>query len=878
MAVDVPRVILLIFLLLFLFFSPDARTPSLSQQQELTDQVLLEKYRLDVLNTSTFGDFDTARGSWLNLTGLRKYDNYAWDWLPKVQERARAVSEVVFDTAITPAQSPSDSLGSTSKFSNSIKNIDQDDSKVGSDPLKISDQPFQLYQNTSGIIRGQWSRSKIGQASVAGPLNLTTLAPGHTYTSQDFKRNITGFDGDLRIQLEEYSIDELASEPGLVRGIKAEMLIKDESSSGDGWQIVMFGVHSPQEGGMVFTTTSEKFAGIFALPHFALSERGFSRAQTLLSKTLKTVIDKQEDDLDPNPWTFTPNSPSDALFPTARCEYIVYLQQHLLGDTNASLDDIERELRFPTGLPFQSAPWMKFSALIFSPDCGFVLESKGPPDYPPQEGAHLVGPRLELSINVASRIILCFAVIVSAQIFLIKRQMQDTYTPSTRSRVSLYTIVIMAIGDGFAFMGCLVAGMFIDSLFLPLIATAFVSFLCVSFFGMKFIMDIWTVQAPERQEREREQQRRRDEGNTEAAARNPDTSAPTQSDSLPLPATAHRNSNSTATPVILPPDQDIDAAAAEDANITNGATAVSTTLTTARREIGALYIKFYFLLLGILFLSLHATSWPLPLRSAYCNTLAFTYLSFWTPQVYRNIMRNCRKALRWEFVVGQSIFRFLPFTYFYLNENNVLFVNTDPHALYALAAWVWVQVWILVSQEILGPRFFVKEGWAPPAYDYHPILREDSGGETGSLLPVGFSESLRTTDLSPISPTTSTFAGPSSPALTRQNTGGSTRAAANLSSRRSKNKKDSSSNRRVFDCAICTEDLEVPVMTSSAVGGGGSGGTSASENVGEAATMIFERRKYMVTPCRHIFHSACLEGWMRYRLQCPICRDNLPPL
>jgi hypothetical protein len=38
------------------------------------------------------------------------------------------------------------------------------------------------------------------------------------------------------------------------------------------------------------------------------------------------------------------------------------------------------------------------------------------------------------------------------------------------------------------------------------------------------------------------------------------------------------------------------------------------------------------------------------------------------------------------------------------------------------------------------------------------------------------------------------------------------------------------------------------------------------------------RRRYMVTPCRHVFHSKCLEAAMRYRLQCPICREGLPPL
>ena len=881
MAVDVPRIIVLVFLLLFLFFSPNTRTPSPSQQRELADQILLEKHALDLLNTSVYGGLDATKGRWLNLTGLKKDDNYSWERLPEVQERAKEQFRVIFDATRLPGGASNES-GTSSGIAPSIE-----DSKGSAEgvlsSMTNSDKFLRFYQNATGIIRGQWSRSKVGRlAHWAHPLNLTALAPDYTYASQEFKRNITGFSGDLRIKLEERSSDELTSEPGQIRGIKAEMLIKDESSSGDGWDIVMYGVHYPQQGGMIFSTTSEKFAGIFALPHFTLSKRAFSLAQQLLNQTLNPVIKKQEESLETilNPWTSSPNNPSDAFFPTARCEYIVYIQQHPIEDPKTDVKEVEQELRFPTGAPLRSTPGMKMSALIFSPDCGFVLESKGPPDYPPQQGAHLNGPKLESFVTMAKRAILAFALLVSAQIFLLKRQMRDTSTPSTRSRVSLYTIAMMAMGDGFAFMGCIVAGMFIESLFLPLISTGFASFVCVSFFGMKFLMDIWTVQAPERQEREREQQRARDRRIAEAAARNPQPSTatpvtvpittPAGADTLPLPATARRTPNNVATPVILPPDQDLDATAAEDLLTNPNGTAIQpqpTALTSARREIGALYTKFYFLLLTILFLSLHATSWPLALRSLYCNTLAFIYLSLWCPQIYRNVMRNCRKALRWEFVIGESILRLIPFAYFYCYEDNVLFVTIDPNAFYALAGWVWIQFCALVSQEILGPRFFVKEGWAPPAYDYHPILREDSDGESGSLLPIGFTEA-RTVVGDPMSPTSRTdSAGPSSPMLGRQNTGGS---ISTTSSRR-KSKKD---GKLVFQCAICTEDLEVPVVPSEG---------SASENdvagaMGREAAMIFSRRAYMVTPCRHIFHSACLEGWMRYRLQCPNCRENLPPL
>lgn len=160
-----------------------------------------------------------------------------------------------------------------------------------------------------------------------------------------------------------------------------------------------------------------------------------------------------------------------------------------------------------------------------------------------------------------------------------------------------------------------------------------------------------------------------------------------------------------------------------------------------------------------------------------------------------------------------------------------------------LVAWVWMQIVVLACQEVLGSRFFVKEGWAPPAYDYHPILRED---EEGGTMPIGLSTSNTSS---------------SSHAATEE-------GETSLSSPgESKGK-----GRKVFDCSICAMDIEVPVITSGAGTGEGDAGVQG------LGALVLQRRAYMVTPCRHIFHTACLEGWMRYRLQCPNCREVLPPL
>ena len=503
-----------------------------------------------------------------------------------------------------------------------------------------------------------------------------------------------------------------------------------------------------------------------------------------------------------------------------------------------------------------SAPTIRMSALIFSPDCGFVLESKGPPDFTPQEGLHLNGQKLEFYIRDVRRCIIAFAAMISAQVFLLIRQMKDASTPSTKSRVSFYAIAMMALGDGFTCMGFMFVSMMNDAAFLPLISTAFLSFLGVSFFGMKFLMDVWSVQAPERQERDRERQRRWNEiaaANTAPVA--PATTTPASSgtttvagaDTLPIHVTARQPADIGATPIIIPSDQNVDAEIADNPdNTATQPTAPATNLNTARREMSALYSKFYFLLLGLVFLSLHATTWPIPLRSFYTNTTCFTYLSFWLPQINRNITRNCRRALRWEFVIGQSILRLAPIVYLYTVPKNVLFFGNDRNMAYVFIAWVWLQIWALGSQEILGPRFFVPKGWAPPAYEYHPILREEDDEEAGSTMPIGFTQATSSSPTHPTSPSLHPRTGIS----------------------------NVTPNTKVFDCAICTENISVPIVRKAGLGEGESQGSTSAA----LSTTLFARRAYMVTPCRHVFHSGCLEGWMRYRLQCPICRENLPPL
>ena len=491
--------------------------------------------------------------------------------------------------------------------------------------------------------------------------------------------------------------------------------------------------------------------------------------------------------------------------------------------------------------------------------------------------------------------------------------MREASTPSTRSRISLYTVAILALGDGFTFLAFLLISFFVPGLWTDLVMTAFVAFMGVSFFGMRFLLDLWTVQLPEREavarveaERDRvreerfqaEMRRYREQREARLAAlvttnatadttsapvrdattepgnetepampntvANTTTQQPPPPVSLPLPVTAPRPPTDTgATPVFMPSDQEgLESTEPPTTAAPNQTSLLPTVAPTANSgperlntgSFGALYTRFYMLLIGSLFISLNATAWPASARRFYFTFVAFCYLSFWVPQINRNVKRNCRKALKWEFVLGHSILRLSPFGYFYVYSGNVLFAEVEYKGFAVLVIWVWLQILMLVSQEIVGPRWFVRTTWttwAPPAYDYHPVLRND---EEGATMPIVFSQA------------TAVDSTPTSPTDARRKSSVELKRRDSVSSASAKERQQK--GRRIFDCAICMQDLEVPVVESGA----------ANDNSVTGPAGLLARRSYMVTPCRHIFHSSCLEGWMKFRLQCPICREGLPPL
>ena len=836
--------ILIIFL--YLYSADPYSGPAsgfLSPREQYNAYLVRQRDSYAVLNSSHYGDFAPVgppAPEWLNLTGFKAGDGYAWEGLGRVKERVEKEREMV--------------MGG------------------GAEGNGMERPRLGLYRNVTGVVHGTWVRSSEEDKETVRRgkerMNLTEIASWVHWSSGVWNRNVTGRDGSLMVVLEEKGEENIGGErfkgteepvddkaDDFVREVSATMTVGDESTSGDGWEMRVHGVHWPQRGALVMTTTSAKFAGIFGLPHLMTSQSEFKSSQKLLRQTLDAVLKKKEKSMwidMSDPW-----SPEDSMG-VPHCEYVVYAQVHpirqnelhglALGfvrdDLPSEMNDIESELRFPNGAPIFEPPPLQLSMMIFSPDCGFMLESKGPPAYSPDVGQHLRGLKQEVFVDHVKHWSLIWGVALFGQVLLIRAQMKESSTPSTLSRISHYSVGMMLAADSLLF-GCL---MLLAASAPAVFPTATLAAFAVSLslgMGVRFLADVYNVQEPERRERERERAQAAQSSQTQPYTM-PSSApmiTPAGADSLPLPVTAARPTSTTDTPIIIPSDQDIDAEIAEATNAAVGTP--PNTQTTLRQlptvprttsDMATSYGQLVMIFMCFFFLTVSSASWPTGLRIAYINTLAILYLSFWIPQIYRNVKRNCRKAFLWKFVLGQSILRIIPFAYFYLKEDNVLFVEPRPITMLVLAGWLWVQIWVLAAQEVLGPRFGLPKGWLPEAWDYHPILREDD--TEGGGMPIGLVQA------------------PRSPRLERVRTG----------------EKKVDSHIWSVDCAICMQVLEVPVVASGEDGSGGVAG-----GAGGVAGML-ARRLYMITPCRHAFHSACLEGWMRFRLQCPICRENLPPL
>ncbi|SCU89405.1 LANO_0D04786g1_1 [Lachancea nothofagi CBS 11611] len=509
-------------------------------------------------------------------------------------------------------------------------------------------------------------------------------------------------------------------------------------------------IYDIKNGRIMAISESAKFHSLFALPHYinlkSEDEAFFNAVKTLVEEYWNAT-----DFVNTRSMAYLQDSYATANF---KCEFLAFLQlEPWWGYSQEQLKIVDEELMWPLGrrANLSSLPPVNISSgIIYSPDCGIKLQVSN---------AH--GLRYELQVRKMRKLLLCGALLLASQIYLLLSQMQHTNTPSMVNKISYWCFSLMNLVDGSLAIIFFVLTSSIPVLYLPLIMCSFACLILASVFEIRYLISVYASQANEQSVGIMTLLRRSTEGEERR------------------------------TPTVMPDEASI-----------------STSL--YRTYI----VKMFFSMIVILSM----TTWPQSVRMPIECIIIFLLNSYWVPQIARNAIkgneprrrqifandgpqhqRQNKMPLLWSFTIGTSVIRFVPVAYVYTVPSNVFYHHQDRLFVAVVALWLVLQMGVLYSQEIIGARWFLPNYSIPEGYSYH------KGISSGELLEHG------------------------------------------------------SSANYTIDCAICMTDVAVYV-----------------DDIDE--THKVDKDSYMVTPCGHIFHTQCLENWMSYKLQCPVCRAPLPPL
>lgn len=834
------RGVFLVVLLFFIFFTPAGNAPHISSPNELfrlKEYLSTQWNETEALSNSTWHRFPK------NITGISPYPTQkasgGRNFLPP---EILDIANQIWHSEITV------STNSAIRRDESLLEFTKRDS-VNAEGQILHDvgdfgDPLVFYNNISGVYEGKWHQEKHAQGLI--PRNMTiadvfkpptsALIYGRnvslTSSSLDqseydtigaSRGNMTEKNGKTLLSIHEQPVKN--NQQANVTLVTMTVSVYDESEASR-FSVELQGFHFKHTGNLVLTTSSLKYSGLQYLPHLILEEDNFEEAKQLMTRYLNLTLTSYENDMDFAIF-------QDADIASVNCEYIIYGHIRSSQLTKQELQNIEQEFENPVGRPLAHIPELKLSAILYSPDCAVALSTE-----------KVIGEKYETYWYRIRTVILAGVLLLLAQMVLLAKQMKDTSTPSLILKVSFVTITMMAIVDGSIWMASF-ASFFVEVLALPFMAVAFLSFALTSMFEMRYMVKIYQSQLLETVADARVREATQTNtvngqtalyampdgsivGSQNPGSRNSNTPQGTESDTLPLPVTSPNTAPATAP---AEPEQ------------------------SERAIAGQIYSRFYFALLIFIIASLLATTWPVWYRIIYEYIIVFGFYSLWVPQIYRNISRGFRKSFLWSFILGTSIIRLIPLVYVCLYKNNVVNHHYDPTLIFSVLLWVGVQLLILAAQSMFGARFFLPKGYLPVLYDYHPILyhgdaEADLGidvASAGQQLPKP--QNSHTTTLGSTDYHEDSESRPNQPLLESHS--------------------EQETLRPCVDCAICMMPVELIITPRDG---------PATSQITTSPALILARRRYMVTPCHHVFHTECMERWMRSRLQCPICRNPLPPL
>ncbi|KAK4685270.1 transmembrane E3 ubiquitin-protein ligase, partial [Tremellales sp. Uapishka_1] len=268
-------------------------------------------------------------------------------------------------------------------------------------------------------------------------------------------------------------------------------------------------------------------------------------------------------------------------------------------------------------------------------------------------------------------------------LILLVRQMEFTRTPSTLSKVSLWTIVMMGTADSWIFSAHVVVGIMSENkTSLPMLVPGFLCLCTAIVFGPRYAVLLHRIQAPER------------------------IVSPAPVIPRPAPAPAPNAPISETGQPAVSPSAPLVVAGASDTPFRQVVTIFRTYPTLKWTALAA-----------CVFLAFQIALLP-----SVVPFFLFAMYSFWIPQIYRNARKGNAHALQTGFVVGTSLARLALPLYAFGCPDNVFFIENSQW-VWTIVVWLVIQVGLLFAQERFGGAFFLPKRFAPAeTYNYHPVL------------------------------------------------------------------------------------------------------------------------------------------------------------
>ncbi len=241
--------------------------------------------------------------------------------------------------------------------------------------------------------------------------------------------------------------------------------------------------------------------------------------------------------------------------------------------------------------------------------------------------------------------------------------------------------------------------------------------------------------------------------------------------------------------------------------------------TLFRRKMFYFYLFFYILLFGCL----------LNIRSILTNFLGnlILFSCSWIFQIIYSIKTGTRPPMSRSYIFFSSIGRLFPAIYLKAYPYNAFELKPSYLKTFTICLIVLIETFIVLLQKTFGPKVIIPKKWKKLPYNYYRDHVDVNSHISQNPNCVICLEDL------------------------------SKDIDENLNEVEMKKKSKIEKMKRIFFIGFCIRKIEEWSLNM----------------VGK-----IEKKKYMITPCDHIFHTVCLEKWLQLKNECPYCKQKIPPL